>query len=44
MMDVGVDTGLGVLYTTRCVDDRDHNDAVVDVRFGRGTRTRRHVI
>ena len=31
MIDVGVDTGLGVLYTTRCVDDRDRNDAgVVD--------------
>ena len=31
MIDVGVDTGLGVLDTTRCFDDRDHNDTgVVD--------------
>ena len=45
MIGVGVDTGLGLLYMTRCVDDRDHNEAeVVDVRSGRGTRTRRHVI
>ena len=31
MIDVGVDTGLKVLHTARCVDDRDRNDAgVVD--------------
>ena len=35
MIDVGVDTGLELLYTTRCVDDHDRNDAEVVDAGGR---------
>ena len=35
MIDVGVDTGLKVLHTTRYVDDRDRNDAEVVDAGGR---------
>jgi hypothetical protein len=41
MVNVDEYMGLSALYTTRCVDDRGHNDAEgVDAGFGPGTRTR----
>jgi hypothetical protein len=45
IVDVGIGIGLGALDTTRCVNDRDHNDTEgVDARFGPGIRTRHDVM